>query len=64
MVDSHNGVGVRVLTIRRDGRMDERDGFENRYGGNLIVGSNPFPSASFRRKSGHQIYSLGVCFFL
>ena len=25
--------------------MDESDGLENRYGGNLIVGSNPTPSA-------------------
>ena len=31
--------------------MDESDGLENRYGGNLIVGSNPTPSASFRHKS-------------
>ena len=25
--------------------MDESDGLENRYGGNLIMGSNPIPSA-------------------
>ena len=25
--------------------MDESDGLENRYGGNLVVGSNPTPSA-------------------
>ena len=44
--------------------MDERDGLENRYGGNLIVGSNPFPSASFRRKSDPQMINLGVTFTL
>ena len=35
--------------------MDESDGLENRYGGNLIVGSNPTPSATFRHEEGSQI---------
>ena len=35
--------------------MDESDGLENRYGGNLIVGSNPTPSATFRHGKGSQI---------
>gem|GEM_PF-3421908 len=42
--------------------MDESDGLENRYGGNLIVGSNPTPSASFRCKSDPQMINLGVTF--
>ena len=32
---------------RRDGRVDEGGGLENRYMGDCIVGSNPTPSASF-----------------
>ena len=35
--------------------MDESDGLENRYGGNLIVGSNPTPSATFRHEEGSEI---------
>ena len=33
---------------RRDGRVDEGGGLENRYTGNCIVGSNPTPSAMTR----------------
>ena len=32
--------------------MDESDGLENRYGGNLIMGSNPIPSAIIRHDAG------------
>ena len=38
-------------------------GIENRYGGNLIVGSNPTPSASFRREKGPTDRNLRGFFF-
>ena len=46
--------------------MDESAGLENRYGGNLIVGSNPTLSATFRHGKGPQIlvygpFSLPMC---
>ena len=43
--------------------MDESDGLENRYGGNLIVGSNPTPSASFRNEKGPSISFRRVLIF-
>ena len=33
-------------TLRRDGRVDDGGGLENRYAGDCIVGSNPTPSAT------------------
>ena len=44
--------------------MDESDGLENRYGGNLIVGSNPTPSATFRHEKGPQTKNLRAFFFV
>ena len=44
--------------------MDESDGLENRYGGNLIVGSNPTPSASFRRDKAPDFIQVVWAFFL
>ena len=32
--------------FRRDGRVDDGGGLENRYAGDCIVGSNPTPSAT------------------
>ena len=44
--------------------MDESDGLENRYGGNLIVGSNPTPSASYRRDKAPDFIQVVWAFFL
>ena len=42
--------------------MDESDGLENRYGGNLIVGSNPTPSVSIRHEEIPQTEICGISF--
>ncbi len=42
--------------------MDESDGLENRYGGNLIVGSNPTPSARLGMKLAPRANSGGLLF--
>ena len=34
------------FVFRRDGRVDDGGGLENRYAGDCIVGSNPTPSAT------------------
>ena len=42
------GPGVSEKFPRRDGRVDECAGLENRFVGNGDVGSNPTPSAIFQ----------------
>ena len=44
--------------------MDESDGLENRYGGNLIVGSNPTPSATIRHEKGSYTEICEPSFFV
>ena len=44
--------------------MDESDGLENRCGGNVTVGSNPTPSASFRHEEGPHIFRLRAFFLV
>ena len=34
------------FVFRRDGRVDDGGGLENRYAGDCIMGSNPIPSAT------------------
>ena len=44
--------------------MDESAGLENRYGGNLIVGSNPTLSATVSHEKGPQAAICGPLFFV
>ncbi len=39
------GEDVSVFRVRRDGRVVEGGGLENRWRGNSLLGSNPSPSA-------------------
>ena len=42
--------------------MDESDGPENRYGGNLIVGSNPTPPPVLGTKKARRLKSASLLF--
>ena len=42
--------------------MDESAGLENRYGGNLIVGSNPTLSATVSHKKARRLKSADLSF--
>ncbi len=50
MPDSRANYWNGVINQRRDGRVDECDGLENRYAPRRIVGSNPTPSANIFRR--------------